>query len=144
MATEVYLNYKFQGEIKGAEEFVENIIAERRKGNISKELNIYYDKKTDRILLDTSKGRARRPLIIVRDGKSLVTDNHIKQLEKNEIKWSDLVQQGLVIDLKEFLFIGIMDILNIIFVNYVMFIGMLYIFLPWKMSKYGLLIPFYD
>jgi len=96
MGTEVYLNYNYQGETENPQEFVDNIIAERRKGNMTSELNIYYDAAGGRIFMDSSKGRARRPLIIVRDGKSLVTDNHVKQLEKNELKWSDLVSQGLI------------------------------------------------
>ncbi len=96
MTTEVYLNYKYTGDTQNPEEFVENIISERRKGNVSKEVNISYEKDTDRILIDSSKGRARRPLIVVRDGKSSVTDNHVKQLEKGELTWNDLVEQGLI------------------------------------------------
>jgi DNA-directed RNA polymerase subunit B' len=96
MVTEVYLNYKFIGEVEDPLEFVDKIISERRKNNLSKEVNIYYEKETNRILMDSSKGRARRPLIVVRDGRGLITDNHIKQLEKGELTWSDLVDQGLI------------------------------------------------
>ncbi|MBS3113160.1 DNA-directed RNA polymerase subunit B [Candidatus Woesearchaeota archaeon] len=96
MITEVYLNYKYIGDTNTPEEFAENIISERRKGNISKETNVCYEKETNRILIDSSKGRARRPLIIVKDGKSLITDNHVKQLEKGELNWNDLIEQGLI------------------------------------------------
>src|SRR3989338_1128902 len=96
MITEVYLKYKYIGDTNTPEEFAENIISERRKGNISKETNVCYEKETNRILIDSSKGRARRPLIIVKDGKSLITDNHVKQLEKGELNWNDLIEQGLI------------------------------------------------
>ncbi len=96
MVTEVYLNYKYAGEVENPEEFVENVITERRKGNVSKEVNLYYDKETNRILIDSSKGRARRPLIVIRDGKSMITDSHAKQMEKGELCWNDLVAQGLI------------------------------------------------
>lgn len=96
MITEVYLNYKYIGDTDNPEEFVENIISERRKGNVSKQTNVCYEKESNRILIDSSKGRARRPLIVVREGKCLVTDNHVKQLEKNELTWNDLVDQGLI------------------------------------------------
>lgn len=93
---EVYLNSKFVGSVDSAEEFVNNIREERRKGNITDNLNIYYDKKANHVEIECSRGRARRPLIIVREGQPLLTERHIKQLEKNEISWSDLVKQGVI------------------------------------------------
>jgi len=96
MATEVYLNYKYVGEVDSPEEFIENVVSERRKNALSKEINLLYEKETDRIIIDSSKGRARRPLVVVRGGKSLITDSHVKQLEKGELTWEDLVTQGLI------------------------------------------------
>ena len=94
--TEVYLNSKFVGAIDNPIEFVQKIREERRKGIITENLNVYYNEKANEIQLEGSKGRARRPLIIVRDGIPLLTERHIKQLEKNEISWSDLVKQGVI------------------------------------------------
>ena len=83
--TEVYLNSKFVGNVDNPIEFVQKIREERRKGAITEKLNVYYNEKTNEIQLESSKGRARRPLIIVKDGIPLLTERHIKQLEKNEI-----------------------------------------------------------
>lgn len=94
--SEVYLNGKFVGDVKNASEFVNNIIDERRKGKLTNNLNVFYDDKNDEAYIECSKGRVRRPLVIVKDGKQLLTEKHIEQLEKNEIKWSDLVQQGII------------------------------------------------
>src|SRR3989338_353454 len=93
---EVYLNSKFVGTIDNQIEFAEKIREERRKGIVTEKLNVYYNEKSDEVQLESSKGRARRPLIILKDGIPLLTEKHIKQLEKNEISWSDLIKQGII------------------------------------------------
>jgi DNA-directed RNA polymerase subunit B' len=93
---EAYLNTKFVGTVDNAEEFVSKIREERRKGNITDNLNVYYNEKANTVEIESSKGRARRPLIVVKDSQPLLTESHIKQLEKNEISWSDLVKRGIV------------------------------------------------
>ncbi len=94
--SEVYLNGKFVGEVKNPAEFTEKVIEERRRGAISENLNVYYDKKTNNVQINDDKGRLRRPLIVVKDGEPLLRDEHIKKLQKNEILFSDLVKQGVV------------------------------------------------
>ncbi|MDP7323866.1 MAG: DNA-directed RNA polymerase subunit B [Candidatus Woesearchaeota archaeon] len=94
--TEIYLRGKFIGTVDNADDFVKQIKQERRKGVISKNLNVYLDKANDEVHVDAAGGRARRPLIIVKDGIPLLTEKHIKQLESNEITWSDLVDQGII------------------------------------------------
>jgi DNA-directed RNA polymerase subunit B' len=92
---EVYLNGKYIGNVEN-EDFVNQVIRERRKGVIPNNLNIYHNKNTNEIFIETSKGRVRRPLIVVKDGKPLLTENYIRQLKKNEINWNDLVEQGII------------------------------------------------
>ncbi|MEK6869442.1 MAG: DNA-directed RNA polymerase subunit B [Nanoarchaeota archaeon] len=94
--TEVYLNSKFIGTVDDAPAFVAKIREERRNGNITSNLNIYRNDKSDEVLIENSRGRARRPLIVVKDGQPLLTEKYLKQLEKNEISWSDLVKQGII------------------------------------------------
>ena len=96
MEAEVYLNNEFIGTIDNPAEFVSKLKEERRLGSITNNLNVLYDIKSNNIHIECSKGRARRPLIIVKDGLPLLTEKHIKQLEKNEISWSDLVKQGII------------------------------------------------
>ena len=64
------------------EKFIKQVRDERRQGKIHHELNIRHDKDGDRIIIETCKGRARRPLILVEDGKSLFTEERKRQLEK--------------------------------------------------------------
>jgi len=90
------MNGKFAGTVDDAEGFVEKVREERRAGNMTDNLNIFHNEKSNEIYLETSKGRARRPLIVIKDGQPLLTEKYLKQLEKNEIVWSDLIKQGVI------------------------------------------------
>ncbi|MBW2977218.1 DNA-directed RNA polymerase subunit B [Candidatus Woesearchaeota archaeon] len=94
--TDVYLNNKLVGEIEDPQNFVNQLKGDRRKGAITSNLNVYYNEKADQINIETGKGRARRPLIVVKGGIPLLNEKHIKQLEKGEINWTDLLQQGII------------------------------------------------
>jgi len=93
---EVYLNGKFVGTAENPQDFVANIIEERRKSTINNNVNVYYNERVSEVYIEASKGRVRKPVIVVKDGVSLLTENHIKQLEKSEISWGDLVKQGII------------------------------------------------
>jgi DNA-directed RNA polymerase subunit B' len=94
--TEVFLNGKYVGDITSPQDFVSQLIDERRKNNVDTNVNVQYDKKNEYVFIETGKGRLRRPLIVVKDGKALLTDKHVTQLEKKEISFTDLVRQGVV------------------------------------------------
>ena len=94
--SELYLNNKFVGNVDNPHEFVNKLKEDRRSNKFPEDINVYYDQSRNEIYVESGRGRARRPLIIVRDGKPLLTERHIKQLEKNEIAWSDLIKQGVI------------------------------------------------
>lgn len=94
--TEIYLNGKFLGEAEEPISFIEQFKSERRKGKISDSANIYYNEKRNVIEIESNKGRARRPLIVVKDGIPLLTEKHLSQLSKGELSWSDLISQGII------------------------------------------------
>ncbi|MBI2565247.1 DNA-directed RNA polymerase subunit B [Candidatus Woesearchaeota archaeon] len=94
--TEVYLNGKYTGDIENKEEFIAAIKSERFKEPFAGRLNIYYNEELNRVFVESSRGRATRPLIVVKNGIPLLTERHIKQLHKNELSWTDLVQQGII------------------------------------------------
>lgn len=93
---DVYMNGKFVGTSLEPENFVEKVRANRRKAKYADELNVTYHPDEDNVILSTEKGRARRPLIIVHNGKSLLTDDYLMKLESGEIKFNDLVAKGVV------------------------------------------------
>lgn len=94
--TDVYLNARFVGTVEDASVFVDELKDVRRKGGVSDNVNVYFDRNADEVYVLADEGRARRPLIVVKEGKSLLTEKHIEQLENNEITWLDLVRQGVI------------------------------------------------
>ncbi len=93
---EVYLNSKFVGTVEDADSFVDNFITDRRKAKISSNVNIHFDRENEQINIESTRGRLRRPLIVVKDGKSMFTEKHLLQLQKDEITWNDLFNQGVI------------------------------------------------
>src|SRR3989344_381639 len=94
--TEVYLNGRFMGEVDNSSEFVNRIRQDRRSGAIAGDVNVYFDDALGSVFVESTRGRCRRTLIIVKDGLPLLTERHVKQLQKGELSWSDLVSQGIV------------------------------------------------
>ncbi len=94
--TEVYLNSKYIGTVEDARYFVEGVKDLRREGAMSENVNLYHDSDANEINIFSDEGRARRPLIVVKSGKPLITEKQIKQLNDGEITWHDLIRQGVI------------------------------------------------
>ena len=93
---DVFLDGKFIGNVESVEEFVGKIKERRRNGELPLEMNIKDDHEFDSILISTEPGRALRPLIIVENGVKKLTDDHLSRLEKNEMKWNDLIKERVI------------------------------------------------
>ena len=93
---EVYLNDRFIGSVESPAEFVDKVISNRRKGALTNALNIAFDQQRRQVFIETERGRVRRPLIVVKDGKPLLLEKHLQQLEQNEIPFADLLKQGVI------------------------------------------------
>jgi DNA-directed RNA polymerase subunit B' len=93
---EVFIDNKYVGNVKDGKKFEDDIQSFRRMGKLPPEVNVRYDPKMDQVFVETSKGRAIRPLIIIKDGKSTLTDRHIEQLKNGQLSWSDLIKQGII------------------------------------------------
>ncbi|HNT08558.1 MAG TPA: DNA-directed RNA polymerase subunit B, partial [Methanoculleus sp.] len=68
----------------------------RRRGELSSEINVSYKEFNNDVIIHTDRGRARRPLIVVRNGKPQVTDDEIESLRRGEIKFENMVQIGAI------------------------------------------------
>lgn len=65
-------------------------------GKLPRSLNLSYHEKMDEITLELSRGRVRRPLIVVRQGKSMLGEDLLEKLDRKEITWDSLVEQGII------------------------------------------------
>jgi DNA-directed RNA polymerase subunit B' len=96
MMADVYLSGKFVGSVENAAEFRNKIVESRRKGLIPTNVNVFHNDKTDELYIEHMSGRVRRPAIVVKDGMPLITKEHLEKLKNKELKWSDLVKQGII------------------------------------------------
>jgi DNA-directed RNA polymerase subunit B' len=94
--TDVYLNDIFIGQVESPKGFITKIKQERREEKLPNSMNVYYNESLNEVIIETSKGRNRRPIIIVENGKSKLTEEHIKKFTNNEIKWGDLIKEGVI------------------------------------------------
>ncbi len=72
------------------------IVQVRRRGELSTEINVSYNDQEHSVIINTDGGRVRRPLIIVKDGRPLLTKRHVQLISRGTLKWSDLIKEGII------------------------------------------------
>ncbi|MCK9150443.1 DNA-directed RNA polymerase subunit B [Methanobacterium alcaliphilum] len=92
----IYINGKLIGTCDDPETFVEEMREKRRSGEISDEMNITHYTETDEVYIFNDPGRARRPLIIVKQGAPLLQEEHIARMRDGEMNWYDLIGEGVI------------------------------------------------
>jgi len=93
---DVFIDGRYIGVTEKPEELVKFVKQRRRVGKISNQINISYLDYLNEIKIVTDSGRVRRPLIIVENGKSKLTREHLEKLDKGEITWTDLIQNEII------------------------------------------------
>ena len=92
----VYLNGTIVGVVRFPTKFVSQFRNLRRSGKVSEFISIYTNSHQKAVHIATDGGRICRPLIIVTDGKSLVTAQHLRQLLDGQLQFDDFLKLGLV------------------------------------------------
>jgi DNA-directed RNA polymerase beta subunit len=93
---DIFLNEIFVGSCGNPINFVKDFRKKRRSGEIEDIYNIYYDEKIDSIIIESTAGRVRRPLIIVENGVSKLTPTVLKKITSEEWNFDDLIKNGVV------------------------------------------------
>ena len=96
LKTKIYINGELFGTCDNPKEFTAEMREKRRKGKVSHEMNITYYEDNNEIYIFNDPGRARRPLIIVKDGQPLLTEDHLNKVANGKKKWDDLIEDGLI------------------------------------------------
>ncbi len=94
--TKIYVNGSLVGFHDDPEKLKNDFIKSRREGIIDPQINFSHFKHTKEIYINTDDGRLQRPLIVVVNGKSKLTEEHIKEIKDGKIDWHDLVVKGII------------------------------------------------
>jgi len=98
----VYVNGNLIGVHEHPEHLVEEIRTRRRQGLLcipsekSYEINIRWNTNVNDVIINCDEGRVRRPLLVVKKGKSLLTEKHRESLKEGKITYENLIQEGVV------------------------------------------------
>ncbi|MEM0359761.1 MAG: DNA-directed RNA polymerase subunit B [Candidatus Diapherotrites archaeon] len=92
----VYINGRLIGFHPAPEKLTQELIEARRQAKIDSQINIALNEMTNEIYINTDSGRVQRPVIVVKDGKPLLTEKHVEKVKNNELSWDDLVEQGII------------------------------------------------
>eukprot|EP00792_Barthelona_sp_PAP020_P005078 TRINITY_DN2485_c0_g1_i1.p1 TRINITY_DN2485_c0_g1~~TRINITY_DN2485_c0_g1_i1.p1 ORF type:complete len:1132 (-),score=303.31 TRINITY_DN2485_c0_g1_i1:137-3499(-) len=68
----------------------------RRRGKIPKMVSIFINDRHRTVYVSTEGGRVCRPLIVVKNGKSLLTSNHVIEVSEGLRSFHDLVNDGII------------------------------------------------
>ena len=93
---EVFFNGNYIGNVATPKKFIKEIKEKRREGIFPNQMSINYNEGFQVISISTEPGRVLRPLVIVKDGKSLLTEELLTEIEESKIAWADLIAKGII------------------------------------------------
>lgn len=94
--TRVYINGDLVGLHDNAEQLVKKIRERRREGLLPHEVNIRHDRHMNEVIINCDEGRLRRPLVVIRDGRPVLTAKHLEEVTTGKRKMGDLIRIGVV------------------------------------------------
>ncbi|MEK6954651.1 MAG: DNA-directed RNA polymerase subunit B [Candidatus Micrarchaeota archaeon] len=96
MKSSVFLNGRFIGFHDDGRKLAGELRDKRRKGELSPHANICFYDRTNELFVNTDEGRARRPLVVAKNGKSAIIPEHTEKLRNGQLQWKELVSKGLI------------------------------------------------
>jgi len=92
----VFVDGALIGLDEDAKTLVASIRSMRRQGAISAEVNVSHKEYNGDVVILTDRGRARRPLIVLKNGAPLITTDDLTKLAKRDVDITSFVQHGLI------------------------------------------------
>jgi DNA-directed RNA polymerase subunit B' len=90
----VYVNGSLVGTHPDPDRLAEDIRTARRRGEVSEMVNVSVKNRTNEVIVNADAGRARRPLLVVENGETLVTDEEVEAIRTGDLAFEDLVERG--------------------------------------------------
>ena len=97
----VFVDGQLVGYVEDGGHLANTLRTMRRSGKIHPHVGVYLysslnDNATKRLYISCNSGRVLRPLIIVREGRSLITEEIIEKIQKKFLSWTDLLHTGIL------------------------------------------------
>jgi DNA-directed RNA polymerase subunit B' len=92
----VYVNGSLVGTHPDPEQLADHIRQARRRGEVSKMVNVSVKDRTKEVIVNADAGRARRPLLVVEDGEPRITEDQLEAVESGDLEFHDLVERGVI------------------------------------------------
>ena len=99
--TRIFVDGKLIGFHKNGQELTQTLRTLRRTSKIHPHVGISIyepdqEGATGRLYVNCNAGRVLRPLIIIENDKSLLTDEFLDKISKKLISWNDLIRMGII------------------------------------------------
>ena len=75
---------------------IDDLKKKRRSDLIPTQINVVHFPQLNEIRINTDSGRVRRPLVIIDNGKPLMTEDILEKFDAGQMKWSDLTKGGII------------------------------------------------
>jgi DNA-directed RNA polymerase subunit B len=95
-AARVYLNGDLVGYHNDPKQLIAEIRERRRIDYVSREVNVRFDEHLNSIIINCDEGRLRRPLLVVKNRRVLLTKKHLDDLKLHKISIYDLFKEGII------------------------------------------------
>ena len=100
-ATRIFVDGRLIGYFKDGKQLAESLRELRRNSKIHPHVGISFHKSdiegaTKRLYVNCNAGRVLRPLIIIKDNRSLLTQELIEKVSKKLLSWNDLLRMGVL------------------------------------------------
>ncbi len=100
-ATRIFVDGRLIGYFKDGNQLAESLRELRRNSKIHPHVGISFHKSdiegaTKRLYVNCNAGRVLRPLIIIKDNRSLLTQELIEKVSKKLLSWNDLLRMGVL------------------------------------------------
>jgi DNA-directed RNA polymerase subunit B len=93
---DIFLDNRFVGSTQNSNKFLTNFKKLRRTKKINSIFNLFLNEENNSISIDGGEGRLRRPLIIVKNGKSMLTEKILNDLRDKKINYNHLLEKEII------------------------------------------------